>query len=83
VWRCTTAPIAIEGHEGIKTTGNYLNVADRSYGEWADNEVIDILVQVYGDDAVLGANGQPRNFNFLTGTLPELQFPVGGQIPTV
>jgi hypothetical protein len=77
----TTAPITIEGHDGVKTTGSYLNIADHSYGEWADNEVIDILVQVYGDDAVLNASGEPRDFTFLTGTLPELQFPVGGQIP--
>ena len=38
-------------------------------------------MQVYGDDAVLNNTGQPRNFNFLIGTLPELAAPVGGQIP--
>lgn len=76
-----TQPITIGGHTGVKVTGSYLNVADPAFAEWADDEIIDILVQVYGDAAVLNAQGQPRNFNFLTGTLPELAAPTGGQIP--
>jgi hypothetical protein len=75
--------ITIGGHAAKKTTDNYLNVADSLYPEWADDEVIDILVQVYGDDALLNAQGEPRNFVFLTGVLPpaNLNFPVGGQLP--
>ena len=61
--------------------GNYLNIADSLYEDWADQEVIDILVPVYGDSAVLAPDGNPRNFNFLTGTLPEINFPLGGSIP--
>jgi hypothetical protein len=76
-----TQPITIGGREGVKVTGNYLNIGDKSFEEWADDEVIDILVQVYGDGAVLNASGQPRNFNLLTGTLPELKEENGGQIP--
>lgn len=44
-------------------------------------EFIDILVQAYGDAALLNAQGAPRNFNFLIGTLPEITFPNGGQVP--
>lgn len=77
----TTAPILIGGFNGVKATGNYINVADTEYPEWADDEEIDILMQIYGDSSVLSASGEPRNFNFLIGTLPELDFPVGGQIP--
>jgi hypothetical protein len=73
--------ISIGGHPAKKVTGNYLNVADSAYAEWADDEVIDILIQVYGDEAVLNAEGLPRDFAFLTGVLPDLNFPVGGQIP--
>lgn len=76
-----TQQITIGGYEALKVTGGYLNVADRSYTEWADDDVIDILVQVYGDAALLSATGEPRDFNFLTGTLPELNSPSGGQIP--
>jgi len=76
-----TAPINIGGFEGLKATSNFLNIADFDFEPWGDHEVIDILVQVYGNAAVLDAGGNPRDFNFLTGTLPELNFPSGGSIP--
>lgn len=76
-----TAPITIGGHTGVKVTGSYLNIADTAFQEWADDETIDILMQVYGDAALLNASGQPRTFNFLTGTLPELSAPSGGSLP--
>ena len=77
-----TSPVTLRSRMGLKVLGNYLNTADSGFTEWADNDTIDILVQVYGDDAILSNTGQPRNFNFLLGTLPELSAPVGGQIPT-
>jgi hypothetical protein len=76
-----TQDITIGGHQAKKVSGNYLNVADPSYWAWADQEFIDILVQVYGDAALLSPAGEPRNFAFLTGVLPDLNSPVGGQIP--
>jgi hypothetical protein len=76
-----TEPITIGGHQGVQVTGNYLNVKDLNYPEWADDDTIDILVQVYGDEAILGPGGAQRNYVFLTGTLPELNFPAGGAIP--
>ena len=76
-----TEPVTIGGYEGVRVTGNYLNIADLDYPAWEDHEVIDILVHVYGNAAVLDGAGNPRNYNFLTGTLPELNFPLGGSIP--
>jgi hypothetical protein len=76
-----TTPITIGGHMGVKVTGSYLNIADTSYQEWADDDTIDILMQVYGDAGVLTAAGAAKTFNFLTGTLPELASPPGGMIP--
>ena len=76
-----TSTVTLRGRTGLKAIGNYLNTADNGFTEWADNDTIDILMLVYGDDAVLDGNGQPRNFNFLLGTLPELSAPAGGQIP--
>src|SRR5947208_1750056 len=64
-----TQPISIGGHQGLVTIGQYLNIADSEYQTWASEDTIDILMQVYGDSAVLAANGSPRNFNFLEGTL--------------
>lgn len=77
----TTEDITIGGYAAKKVTGNFLNVADSFFEEWADDGSIDILAQVYGDAALFNAAGDPRNFNFLTGVLPNLAFPVGGQIP--
>jgi hypothetical protein len=76
-----TQPITIGGHTGLKVTGEYFNIADQMFEEWADDDTIDILMQVYGDAALLNAQGNPRNFAFLTGTLPELNVPVGGSLP--
>lgn len=81
-----TDDITVGGHMGKKVVGDYLNIADAEYPEWADTEVIDILTQVYGNAALLNAQGEPRDYHFLTGTLPAqpepyLVFPVGGQIP--
>ena len=76
-----TAPVALAGLEGVRAIQTYFNVADPDYAAWAEEPEIDILMQVYGDNAVLGGNGAPRNFNFLLGALPALTAPVGGQIP--
>jgi hypothetical protein len=76
-----TEDITIGGHPAKRVTGNYLNVADSAYWFWADQEFIDILVLVYGDGALFGPTGAPRDFQFLTGVLPDLNAPVGGQIP--
>lgn len=76
-----TQDTTMGGYQCKKLLGSYFNTADRSFEEWADDDTIDILVQVYGNEALFNADGQPRNFNFLTGTLPELSAPSGGQIP--
>lgn len=82
----TTRPISIGGHTGLRTVGNYLNIADAFYFDWGDNEIIDILIQFYGNEAVLDENGEPRDFMFLTGTLPggeegNLNAVNGGSLP--
>jgi hypothetical protein len=76
-----TSDLTIGGHQAKKVTGAYLNIADASYPTWADHEFIDILVQVYGDGALFSPAGEPRDFAFLTGILPDVNAPVGGQIP--
>jgi len=78
-----TSPITIGGHRGLGTIGQYLNIADSDYTVWANEDTIDILMQVYGDSSVLAANGMPRNYQFLEGTLPnpDLSSPMGGSLP--
>lgn len=77
----TISPLQVGGYQGMKATQDYLNVIDAEYAEWADEPVIDILVLVYGDAAVLSSSGNPRSFRFLLGSLPELSFQDGGQLP--
>ncbi|MCC6233621.1 MAG: hypothetical protein IT580_13310 [Verrucomicrobiales bacterium] len=76
-----TEDVTIGGFPAKKVTGNYLNVADDEFQAWAEVEFLDILVQAYGDGALFNAQGAPRDFTFLTGVLPELAFPSGGQVP--
>jgi hypothetical protein len=78
-----TSPIRIGGHNGLVVSSQYLNIADPDYPVWADQDTIDILMQVYGDSSVLAANGTPRSYNFLEGTLPNsnLSSPSGGSLP--
>lgn len=81
-----TREVTIGGYTGVRTLGNFLNIADAFYFEWGDNEVIDILVQFYGDSAVLTPTGEAKTYNFLTGTLPggdngNLNIVSGGTIP--
>ncbi len=81
-----TRSVSIGGFRGTRTVGAYLNIADAFYFDWADDPVIDILVQFYGDSSVLAADGSPRDFHFLTGTLPggpggNLNNVLGGSLP--
>lgn len=76
-----TTALSIGGFEARRASTTYLNIADTEYTAWAEEPVIDILMQVYGDAAVMGVTGEPRNYNFLIGSLPQIAAPVGGQIP--
>lgn len=76
-----TEDVVIGGHTGKKVVGNFLNVADTYFEIWADQPFVDVLVQVYGNEALLNPQGEPRDYVFLTGVLPELNFPMVGQIP--
>ncbi len=66
-----TQPVTIGGHTGVEVAGIKFNTADEQYPVWAAEHAIDILMQVYGDEAFVDQKGKPRYFNFLTGTLPE------------
>ena len=76
-----TATVSLAGLNGLRATQGHLNFADSDWSVWADEPVIDVLLQVYGDAAILSAAGQPRNFEFLTGVLPSYVGRVGGQAP--
>jgi hypothetical protein len=77
----TTEAVTVGGHTGVKVMGIKFNNADTNFSFWADKHSIDILMQVYGDEAFVDERGQPRYFNFLTGTLPEPIAVDGGTVP--
>ena len=76
-----TEAITVGGHQAVRIAGFKFNTADDQYPLWAEQHTIDILMEVYGDEALLNPNGTPRYFNFLTGTLPEPIAVDGGEIP--
>jgi hypothetical protein len=76
-----TEAVDIGGHKGVRVMGIKFNTADTKFQTWASQHEIDILLQIYGDDALVDEKGQPRYFNFLTGTLPEPIAVDGGGIP--
>jgi hypothetical protein len=69
------------GRDCVRIAMFKFNTADDQYPVWAKEHSIDILLQVWGDSALLDKDGNPRDFNFLTGTLPEPIAVDGGVIP--
>ncbi len=76
-----TEPVTIGGHTGVRVMGVKFNNADSQFQTWASQHEVDILMQVYGDESLVDEKGQPRYFNFLTGTLPEPIAVDGGSFP--
>jgi hypothetical protein len=73
--------VTVGGHDGVRIAAFKFNTADDAYPLWAEEHTIDVLIQFFGDEAVLDKEGRPRYFNFLTGTLPEPIAVDGGSIP--
>lgn len=76
-----TQPVTVGGHTGVQVMGIKFNTADDQFPIWANEHTVDVLMQFYGDEAVINPDGSPRYFNFLTGTLPEPIAMDGGEIP--
>ena len=76
-----TERVTLGGHDAVRIAAFKFNTADDQYALWAQEHSVDILIQFYGDEAILNPDGTPRYFNFLTGTLPEPISVDGGSIP--
>src|ERR1700722_12580760 len=48
-----TEAVTIGGHSGVKVGGIKFNTDDENFPFWADKHSIDILMQIYGDEALL------------------------------
>ena len=73
--------MTVGGHTGVRIAGFKFNTADDQFPLWAAEHTVDILLQIYGDDALLNKDGSLKDFNFLTGTLPEPIAVDGGTLP--
>lgn len=76
-----TEPVTVGGHSGLRIAGFKFNTADDLYPLWANEHTVDILMQIYGDEALINRDGSLKDFNFLTGTLPEPIAVDGGILP--
>ena len=65
----TFSPITLGGLTGNKSTSTFENFADSGYANWADVDVIDVLLQVYGNANLYNADGSGISINFLEGTI--------------
>src|SRR4051794_5512994 len=45
------------GLSGDESTAAFMNIADANYAQFANTPVVDILLQVYGNDTLYNANG--------------------------
>ncbi|HLJ55263.1 MAG TPA: hypothetical protein VKT77_09495 [Chthonomonadaceae bacterium] len=76
-----TERVTVGGHTGVRIAGFKFNTADDQYPMWAREHTVDILLQIYGDDALINRDRTLKDFNFLTGTLPEPIAVDGGVLP--
>ena len=76
-----TETVTVGGHSCVRIAGFKFNTADDQFPIWANEHTVDILLQIYGDDALLNHDGSLKDFNFLTGTLPEPIAVDGGTLP--
>ncbi|HTI72847.1 MAG TPA: hypothetical protein VMF06_22935 [Candidatus Limnocylindria bacterium] len=78
------ADSSVKGFAGKRAVSSFINVADAAFQEWNTSDRIDILMQVYGDTAVLRPTdlSQSRRIRFLIGTVPQVLEVQGGDYAT-
>jgi hypothetical protein len=62
-----------------ESTSSFMNIADSNFSAWANVPVIDILLQVYGNDQLYQSGGGGINVTFREGALGT-ELPVSGGI---
>ena len=73
--------INLSGLAGDQSTSSFMNIADSNFATWANVPVIDILLQVYGNDKLYNTDGSGINVMFREGAL-HTELPVsGGVVP--
>ena len=65
----TFVTINLSGLTGDQSTSTFMNIIDSTFQTWANVPVLDILLQVYGNDKLYHADGSPINIMFREGAL--------------
>lgn len=73
--------ITLGGLAGDQSTSSYMNIADANFTIWSNTPVIDILLQVFGNDKLYNSDGSGISVSFLTGTLPPSSLYAAGAGP--
>ena len=61
--------INLSGLMGDQSTSTFMNIADSNFRIWANVPVLDILLQVYGNDKLYNTDGSGINIRFREGAL--------------
>lgn len=73
--------INLSGMLGDESTSSFMNIADSSFTTWANIANVDILLQVYGNDALYNSDGSGKTVTFREGALGTENPVVAGVVP--
>src|ERR1043165_2269493 len=59
----TNGPLA------LRSTAQFMNIADSRFATWADAPELDVLLQVFGDEKLFLSDGSGKEVTFRTGSL--------------
>jgi len=62
-------PITVDGLLGFQSTSANMNITDAGFLMYGSYPIIDVLLQVFGDDTLYNANGTGKSVVFLEGQL--------------
>lgn len=71
----------LDGLTGDQSTSSFMNIADANYASFANTPVVDILLQVFGNDTLYNTDGSGKNVMFREGALGTELAVSGGIVP--
>src|SRR3954469_20925087 len=69
------------GMVGDQSTSSFMNIADSNYAQFGNVPVVDILLNVFGNDTLYNANGTGKTLTFREGALGTELAVNGGAVP--
>ena len=69
------------GMVGDQSTSSFMNIADSNFAQFGNVPVVDILLNVFGNDTLYNANGTGKTLTFREGALGTELAVNGGAVP--